>query len=74
MQEITRDFNVKDKELLRTLLQKEDCEKSNNELRIKNDNLEALIKKLDKEREVLNLKNEQLNSRNENLDALNAKL
>ena len=55
--ELTKDFNAKDKELVKTMLQKEDCERSNNEIKLKNDNLEMYVKQLEKEREALNEKN-----------------
>lgn len=55
--ELTKDFNAKDKELVKTMLQKEDCERSNNEIKLRNDNLEMYVKQLEKEREALNDKN-----------------
>lgn len=55
--ELTKDFNAKDKELVKTMLQKEDCERSNNEIKLRNDNLEMYVKQLEKEREALNEKN-----------------
>ena len=54
---LTKDFNAKDKELVKTMLQKEDCERSNNEIKLRNDNLEMYVKQLEKEREALNDKN-----------------
>ncbi len=39
------------------MLQKEDCERNNNEIKLKNDNLEMYVKQLEKEREALNEKN-----------------
>jgi hypothetical protein len=51
-------LNAKEKDLIRTILQKEDCERLNSEIRLKNDNLEIFIKQLEKEREALNEKNQ----------------
>jgi hypothetical protein len=39
------------------MMQKEDCERSNNEIKLKNDNLEMYVNQLEKEREALNEKN-----------------
>lgn len=53
---------------------KEECERSNREVRLKNDNLELYCKQLEKEREALSEKNLQLSSQKSSLEVAKTKL